>query len=183
MSSNNDECRSVFIKQLTHFLKFDTWHIDDAAQLLVGAIPPVWDDPWPNSDGSIPEPDSIIARVEKLKPIWNSNPAHGSHAEPLYFIRWAVKKGMPPPWLSWAAEQGLVKLGEGEGEVSGKSETAHLNIIGALLQLYWDVAHPGSPFKQADVIRALAKYEGIPGMAERNLKDKFTKAIRSIRSA
>jgi hypothetical protein len=184
MSICNDDRRAVFTKQLAYFLKFDRWHIDEAAQLLVGAIPPVWEDAWPDSDGSVPEIDAIISRVEKLKRIWESNPAHGTHAEPMYFVHWAVKKRVPPPWLPWAKSQGYFAPDAEDGEklLNAKSEACHLNIIGAITEIYWEAVHPGTPLNQAEVIRALSRYDGIPGLAERNLKEKISLALKSVNS-
>ncbi len=67
-------------------------------------------------------------------------------------------------------------------EISGKSESSYLNIIGSLCDLYWKTAHPNNPkLNQAALIEALSSYNGFAGMSERNLKDKLSKAIRAIR--
>lgn len=68
------------------------------------------------------------------------------------------------------------------GDISGRSETSYLHILGALLDLYWNVAHQGEEYKQVVMLNELKKYEGFPGMSERNLKDKLTKARNAIKS-
>ena len=69
------------------------------------------------------------------------------------------------------------------GEIGGKSETAYLNIIGSLCDLYWRATKPNqAKMNQSDIIAALEKYNGFSGLSERNLKDKLSKAIKAIRN-
>ena len=70
-------------------------------------------------------------------------------------------------------------------QVSGKSETAYLGIIGALLNFIkgespWAEAHPS--FRGESVlIQDMAKnYDGYTGLSKRNLEDKFPAAKRSF---
>ncbi|SFC62271.1 hypothetical protein [Collimonas sp. OK412] len=68
-----------------------------------------------------------------------------------------------------------------EKEISGKSETAYLHIIGALVDLYWRAAKPGqTKINQSEIIAALETYRGFAGLSERNLKDKLSKAIKAV---
>lgn len=98
--------------------------------------------------------------------------------------RWISESGLPsqyrfetivPPHLN-GTETG------DQREISPKSEAAFLHIVGALGELYWAAAHPGQEYSQTALLAALKPYEGFPGMSERNLKDKLTKALRAIRS-
>lgn len=131
---------------------------------------------------------------DKRLTVWNS----GSHSElrypPKYFVDWAVNKGFNIPWLDWVKAQGYygelsknaedsVRPEDGSKVLSAKSEAANLNIIGALLELYWQAAHPGEEYSQSVVLAQLKKYEGFAGMSERNLKDKLTRAVRAISSS
>ncbi|KIF82412.1 hypothetical protein [Noviherbaspirillum autotrophicum] len=69
----------------------------------------------------------------------------------------------------------------GEKQISGKSETAYLHIIGALCDLYWREKHSGSArINQSEIIADLEKYIGFSGLSERNLKDKLSRAIKAI---
>lgn len=63
-------------------------------------------------------------------------------------------------------------------QISGKSETAYLNIIGALLE----TALKSGQFKnQAELIAHLEQhYQGYPGLSESNLKMKFAAANKSL---
>jgi hypothetical protein len=125
--------------------------------------------------------------------IWNS----GSHTEtrypPKYFIDWAIKKNVSIPWLEWAknyryyddpssALGPISPAANGSKDVSPKSETAFLHIIGALCDLYWNAAHEGQEYSQTVLLSKLKMYEGFHGMSERNLKEKLTKAVRAIKS-
>lgn len=129
----------------------------------------------------------------ELLRIWKS----GTHTEhrypPKYFIEWALSKRIEIEWLEWASAQGYygdtlskgaatVPSENGSKEVSPKSESALLNIIGALCELYWEAAHDGKEYSQSVLLDELKKYEGFPGMSERNLKDKLTKAMRAMKS-
>lgn len=125
--------------------------------------------------------------------VWNS----GSHAEARYpakyFIDWAISKKIPIEWLEWARSHDyydaplsnvneIAAVATNDKDVSGKSETAYLHIIGALCELYWSAAHPGEEYKQTVLLGELEKYKGFHGMGERNLKEKLTKAMRAIKS-
>jgi len=125
--------------------------------------------------------------------VWNS----GSHTEARYpakyFIDWAISKKVPIEWLEWAKANNyydaplskandIVPVAPNGKDVSPKSETAYLNIIGALCEMYWSAAHPGEDYKQTVLLSELEKYKGFHGMGERNLKEKLTKAMRAIRS-
>lgn len=68
-----------------------------------------------------------------------------------------------------------------EKDVTPKSETNYLNIIGSLCDLYWHAANPNQPkINQSKIIAALERYNGFAGMSERNLKEKLSKAIKAI---
>lgn len=125
--------------------------------------------------------------------VWNS----GSHAEvrypAKYFIDWAVSKKVQVEWLEWAKSNNyygsplsnvseIAAIATNEKEVSAKSETAYLHIIGALSELYWSAAYPCEEYKQTVLLGELEKYKGFHGMGERNLKDKLTKAMKAIKS-
>ncbi|MEC5218986.1 hypothetical protein RCH09_003966 [Actimicrobium sp. GrIS 1.19] len=75
----------------------------------------------------------------------------------------------------------------GMGDIAGqggskKSESASLNIIGALCEIYWKSKNPEKPkIIQSEIIEALSNYDGFAGLSERNLKDKLGKAIKAIR--
>lgn len=66
-------------------------------------------------------------------------------------------------------------------EISGKSETSYLNIIGALLE----TALQGGQFKdQEALIKHLSSlYQGYAGLSERNLKGKFAAAKNSLQNS
>lgn len=65
-------------------------------------------------------------------------------------------------------------------EISSKSETAYLNIIGALLDT---ILECGKFENQAALISYLEKqYQGYTGLSERNLKGKFAKANQSLKT-
>lgn len=121
--------------------------------------------------------------------IWKS----GAHSEerytPKYFIDWAISKRLPIDWLDWVKAEGYYGERPKEEEspdadngkdVSPKSEASYLNIIGSLAHLYWQAAHPGEKYTQATLIADLEKYD-FPGMGERTLKDKLTKAMRATK--
>lgn len=72
-------------------------------------------------------------------------------------------------------------------DISERSETTHLNIIGALLQLLLGHSPAGKPYSsfhnQTAVITAVvAHYRGRLGMTERTLERKFAAARRSLNS-
>lgn len=125
--------------------------------------------------------------------VWNS----GAHTETRYpakyFIDWAISKKVPIEWLEWAKANNyydalppnaneIVSASADDKNVSPKSETAYLNIIGALCEMYWSAAHPDEAYKQTVLLSELEKYKGFHGMGERNLKEKLTKALRAIKS-
>jgi hypothetical protein len=120
--------------------------------------------------------------------VWKS----GTHIEnrypPKYFIDWAISKKFDIEWLNWAIANDYYNASQKEKvialrEVSPKSESSYLNIIGALVELYWAAAHEGEEYSQAALLTALKPYEGFAGMSERNLKDKLTLAMRAIKAS
>lgn len=118
--------------------------------------------------------------------IWES----GYHADrrfpPQYFIDWAVSKNMPPQWLDWAKENNLIgeskKENHGKKEVNAKSETAFLNIVGALFgELLKEKQKENPKITQTSLIEILAEsYVGYSGLSLSNLKSKIPEAIRRI---
>lgn len=121
--------------------------------------------------------------------IWKSGAHNEERYPPKYFIDWAIGKKLPIDWLEWAKAEGYygdrpkeedVPDADNGKDVTAKSEAAYLNIIGSLAHLYWEAAHPGEKYTQATLIAELEKYD-FPGMGERNLKDKLTRAIRATK--
>jgi hypothetical protein len=67
---------------------------------------------------------------------------------------------------------------------SKKAETASLNIIGALCELYWREIRDADDrdIVQAKIIeRIVQEFPGVSGLSERNLKEKLSAAIRAVR--
>ncbi|NTB05807.1 hypothetical protein [Agrobacterium tumefaciens] len=96
--------------------------------------------------------------------------------------RWISENGFPSEYQFEMIALPAAEPGgsDGQQEVSAKSEASYLNIIGSLVHLYWEAAHPGEKYTQATLIAELEKYD-YPGMGERNLKDKLTKAKKSTK--
>jgi hypothetical protein len=116
--------------------------------------------------------------------LWHSGKDPQTRHPPSFFIDWAIAKGLPPVWLQWARDEGYVADKSSEvKEVSGKSETAYLHLIGALCDLYWREKHPDAKkINQSNLIAELVdKYQGFSGMSERNLKEKLSAAIQRVR--
>lgn len=70
-------------------------------------------------------------------------------------------------------------------EVSARSETTYLNIVGGLLTLLLGKSPSGRPYSSFDTVESvisalLAHYEGHPGISERTLWAKFTAAKRHL---
>ncbi|MDB5911190.1 MAG: hypothetical protein JWP34_5307 [Massilia sp.] len=127
-----------------------------------------------------------------LMNIWNSGSHGDQRRDPGYYINWLLSKGMGIKWLDFAIENGWESIDEKrtnllpvsvEGEVDKldpRSESAYINIVGALCDLYWKSVHPGDDYAQVTLLKALEVYEGYYGLSERNLKDKLPKAIKAI---
>ncbi|MDB5762455.1 MAG: hypothetical protein JWQ21_1450 [Herminiimonas sp.] len=125
-------------------------------------------------------------RVSFYESLWDSGD-HPARATPKYFIEWALSKKMGPSWLQWAVDNGYyssdsVEINK-EKEISGKSETAYLHIIGALCDLYWREKYPSNPkINQSEIISTLeTMYNGFSGISESNLKRKLPSALKAIR--
>jgi len=78
----------------------------------------------------------------------------------------------------------LIKTGT---KVSDRSETAYLNIIGAMVSLFLANSPAGKPHSvfrtQAAIVDALtANFQDLPGVSKRTLDEKFAAAKRSISS-
>ena len=69
-------------------------------------------------------------------------------------------------------------------EISSKSITAYLNIIGALCDMYWRAKFPTeSKIVQARIIEVLTdQYRDFHGLSERNLKEQLPKAIKAVKN-
>jgi hypothetical protein len=189
---------------LHHWFKHDNWSKKDGLMLLSGFSPKTRFESYQDTDGETSEHVSFLEtldgydgdptdcrdltrKLDAYESLWNS----GSHTErntPHYFISWSISKMVEPTWLKWAIDEGYyvqtVEAAQSEmKEISGKSETGYLNIIGALVDLYWKEKHPNtSKINQSELINELGKYEGFSGLSERNLKDKLPKAIKAIRN-
>lgn len=127
-------------------------------------------------------------RHSELLEIWESGNHSQNRYPPKYFIDWAISKNFDIEWLDWAIANDYYDAPQKEKditlrEVSPKSESAYLNIIGALVELYWAAAHEGQEYSQAALLAALKPYEGFAGMSERNLKEKLTLAMRAIKAS
>lgn len=70
--------------------------------------------------------------------------------------------------------------GSEERPLRGKERSNYLNLIGALADLYWKTAYPDQEYSQVKLLADLEKYDGFPGMRDRNLKEKLTLAMRAI---
>lgn len=129
---------------------------------------------------------------EKMRKIWDSGTHTDGRYPPKYFIDWAVSKEIDIEWLDWARSEGYYGTGalnesgpnapNDQKNLSSRTESAYLNIIGALTQLYWNAAHPEEVYSQAELLVDLEKYKDFYGLSERNLKEKLTKAMRAINS-
>jgi hypothetical protein len=73
-------------------------------------------------------------------------------------------------------------------EVTPRSETTYLNIVGGLLTLLLGKSPGGTPYSSFQTVESvisalLAHYEGRPGISERTLWAKFTAAKRQVNSS
>lgn len=129
--------------------------------------------------------DDFLSRYRVLLRVWNSGEHPAERYSPQYFVDWAEKKKILCSWLNWAEQQEYVQRGKGSesNEITGKSQTAYLNIIGALCDLYWrEKYQDGRNINQSEVISALLdSYTGFSGISETNLKKQLSKAIAAIR--
>jgi hypothetical protein len=126
--------------------------------------------------------------LKAFNDIWKT----GAHTEPRYhpsyYLDWANRKRIKIQWLDWARSEGLLPWEEKQaavtasGEVSGKAESNYLNLIGALCELYWRAAHGDAPIVQQRILDVLSEYKDYPGLSERNLKDKISRALKSIQN-
>ena len=76
-------------------------------------------------------------------------------------------------------------LGAAGREVSARSETTYLNILGGLLNMMLGKSPGGMPYSSFETMESvisalLAHYEGRPGISERTLWAKFTAAKRHL---
>lgn len=195
---------------LHKWFKHDTWKVKEGLMLLSGLSPETLFDAEQSTygeqyrkviylktlDGLEGDPsDSHANGFEWLlafyEDLWNSGD-HPPKAPPKYFIDWALQKNVKPNWLEWAVENGyyvarLVEESQSK-EISGKSETGYLNIIGALLGLALvKVDKNGKRFAsfkdQRTLIEAIHDNFGdTDGLSASNLQKKFSQALRSIDS-
>lgn len=187
---------------LHDWFKHDTWKIQEGLMLLSGLSPNSIFEIEENSygtsfrkmvtlitlDGLEHDPRTNLifdSRLEMYERLWHSGD-HPSRATPKYFIDWALSKNIPPSWLDWSKENNYyaqIPINSDKA-IDGKSETAYLNIIGALVDLYWQTKRPTEPkINQSEIINELTtKYDGFHGLSERNLKSKLSKAIKSIKN-
>lgn len=186
---------------LHEWFKHDSWKNEEGLMLLSGMSPEtlfghdesMYGEPlrivryFETLDGLEGDPtraSEYVHRLSSYERLWESG-EHPLRAPPKYFINWAISKNVSPGWLNWAIEnQYFSPIPDDTNqtkEISGKSETAYLNIIGALCDLYWKAAKPNQPkINQSELIANLENYTGFHGLSNRNLKDKLSKAIRSI---
>lgn len=118
--------------------------------------------------------------------IWQSGNHNEGRYPPQYFIEWAVSKNMAPKWLDWAKENNLIggskKSTNDEKEINAKSESAYLNIIGALFgELLSEKRKTNPKITQTSLIEDLSiAYDGYSGLSKTNLGQKVPSAIRRI---
>lgn len=91
-------------------------------------------------------------------------------------------------WASSVSDDGEMQLLQEQLKVSPRRENANLAIIGALLDLFFEVSATGKPYSlfksQADVIdKVVQKYEFVDGISQRNLEDKFAQANKHLSSS
>lgn len=84
-----------------------------------------------------------------------------------------------------AANARVTLLPEGDNGLSARSETAYLNIIGALLDLLLGLSPSGQPYssfrtQEAIITALIATHPGRLGLAERTLEAKFAAARRAL---
>jgi hypothetical protein len=126
--------------------------------------------------------------INYLYDIWKTGTHSDLRYHPSYYFDWAQRKRIRVSWLDWARAEGLLSWEEKQaavtasGEVSGKAESNYLNLIGALCELYWRAAHGDAPIVQQRILDALSEYKDYPGLSERNLKDKISRALKSIQN-
>ena len=188
---------------LHSWFKYDTWRKEEGLMLLAGLSPntlfgteeSMYGEAlrkvryFETLDGLDHDPAggwSYEKTLSQYENLWNSG-EHPVRATPKYFIDWALSKNLQPSWLQWASENHYYKSEVSDlttdKEVSGKSETAYLHIIGALCDLYWREKYPeNSKINQTEIISMLEAYGGFPGLSERNLKDKLSRGIKAIRN-
>lgn len=193
---------------IKHIFSLDTWGADEASMYLAGASGVRAGDLGHYLlDGHLISSDSdhqeIIEKMSRYKQLWHSNPNNPEHATPDEFIHWAVMKKFPPLWLNEAINVGyyVEKMIESqqatntnapnipeEKLVNPKSETAFLNIIGAMLGIMLEKSDgKGKRFStladQNALIEALHNnYGSTDGLSASNLEKKFAQAKKSISS-
>lgn len=137
---------------------------------------------------------NLLRKLATYESLWDSG-NHPEKADPQYFISWAISKKIEPEWLEWAINEGyyahdseINNAENKEKEISGKSETSYLNIIGALIGLILEKKNQeGERFSlfedQQAIINAIRDNYGTEGgLSSSNLQKKFASANQSIKS-
>lgn len=129
---------------------------------------------------------AILRNYYSSLKFWKSGDHDKDRYPPQYFIEWAISKNMPPQWLDWAKENNLIgnnkKQSSHEKEINAKSESAYLNIIGALFgELLSEKRKTNPKITQTSLIEDLSiAYDGYSGLSKTNLGQKIPGAIRRI---
>jgi hypothetical protein len=200
------------IPVLLHFwFKHDNWGKNEGLMLLSGFGPETIFDSYESIygeeirkvayletlDGYGRDPadcGNSLRKFATYESLWDSG-NHPEKADPQYFISWAISKKIEPEWLEWAINEGycarnseINKSENREREISGKSETSYLNIIGALIGLILEKKNQeGERFSlfedQQAIINAIRDNYGTEGgLSSSNLQKKFASANQSIKS-
>ena len=183
---------------ICEWMQHDLWNIQDGLMLLAGicptskaGMPTNFDDlesevffyVYTTLNGNVHVDQDCdpkcFADLAKLRALWCSG-THPDRAAPKYFIDWAIQKGMPPTWLTWATQAGILQSDNDlkSEAVTGNSRTAYLNLIAGLLGLYAE-KHPIHKEKIVvdEVIRQLQlRFADLYGMKEGALKAKLYEA-------
>lgn len=132
------EALNTFKKQLIQEpFKYDTWKAADGVKYLAGIYDyggdgdaqylTTLENVHYETNPSMYIIHAFHARLDEFNNIW----ASGEHPEknsPQYYVRWALSKKLPVPWLSAAKEQGLLSFAMiDDGHASGSTVLPHLD--------------------------------------------------------
>lgn len=109
--------------------------------------------------------------------IWKSGDHKENRYPPSYFIDWAVRRNMPPPWLDWVEENYLIRNEKKKDALSPRERTTLLNIIGALFHYSKEMTGKN---QTAIIAELQEKYSGYAGISESTLKAKIGEGLKNL---